>query len=190
MVSVAWHPSGEFFAASIHNVTMLLNSTNGEELNDISSHYESVNENAWSPTSGRLLAIGSGMKSCGAGIENNIKIWDRDTEAYIHNFTVHTQTIEDLAWSPDGTRLISASADCTFKVWNVATETVLQTLVGTNHGFRGVEWSLDGTLIASESYGHDEAVQIWDASSGMELARFASASESKYGPRYSIYDVA
>lgn len=189
-VSVAWHPSGEFFAASIHNVTMLLNSTNGEELNDISSQqYESVNSIAWS-SMGRYLAIGSGMMPSGVPeIENNIKIWDRNTDAYIYTLTLHTNAITAVAWSPDGARLVSASLDQTCKIWNVASETVVRTLgVGVTRGFQALDYSSDGTLIASGSYDH--SVQIWDAFNGMELARFFSASESKYGRDYVIMDVA
>jgi WD40 repeat protein len=184
VVSVAWHPSGEFFAASFWNITLLLNSTNGEELDDsISSHYTSVNDIAWSPTSsggGSLLAIGSGAMNGIGPKDNSIRIWDRDTQAYIYNLTdAHTQAVDALAWSPNGAYLVSASIDGTCKIWNVATETVVQTLppVGTTTThvpFSSVDWNSDGTLIASGSY--SRLVQIWDASDGRELARFFSAS--------------
>lgn len=38
----------------------------------------------------------------------------------------HTAGIFSVAWSPDSTRLMTASADRTVKVWDVAQDTLLQ----------------------------------------------------------------
>ncbi|HET9253889.1 MAG TPA: hypothetical protein VFO16_01645, partial [Pseudonocardiaceae bacterium] len=55
------------------------------------------------------------------------------------------------AWSPDGTRLASASTDDTVRVWNPATGQELATLTGHATGVDALAWSPDGTRLASAS---------------------------------------
>jgi WD40 repeat protein len=64
-------------------------------------------------------------------------------------------------FSPDGRRLVSASADNTVKVWDTATGQELLTLRGQG----GLVWSVaispDGQRIASAN--QDGIVRIWEA---------------------------
>jgi hypothetical protein len=72
-----------------------------------------------------------------------------------------------VAFSPDGTRLASASRDQTVKVWDAASGQELRTVKGHTNVVRSVSFSPDGTRLASAS--DDQTVRLWDAASGQEL---------------------
>jgi small GTP-binding protein len=82
-------------------------------------------------------------------------------------FHAHEDVIWQIAWSPDGTRLASASADKTICIWNVQTTQLLHTIKGHTDNVFCVAWSPDGTRLASAS--KDKTVRIWDAQTAQLL---------------------
>src|SRR5712691_367108 len=58
----------------------------------------------------------------------------------------HSKGVLDVAWSPDGKRLASASDDGTLQVWNTIGKTLWSTQID-RFAF-AVAWSPDGKLIA------------------------------------------
>jgi WD40 repeat protein len=62
-------------------------------------------------------------------------------------------------FSPDGTKLVSASADQTVRVWDVATGECVQTLQGHTDAVRSAGFSPDGTNLVSAS--SDTTVRMW-----------------------------
>jgi WD40 repeat protein len=86
----------------------------------------------------------------------------------------HTASTHGIAFSPDGQRLASASADRTVKLWEVATGKVLRTLQGQTQGAVSLAFSPDGQRLASaDSYGGDRTVSIWDLDTGKVLHTLA-----------------
>jgi len=57
--------------------------------------------------------------------------------------------VTDLAFSPDGKLLASASNDVTIKLWNVATGNLLQTLLGHSKPATSLAFSPDDATLAS-----------------------------------------
>ena len=76
------------------------------------------------------------------------------------------QVPSDLAWSPDGKRLASASADLFVIAWDAETGRKLATMRGHHGWVDGVAWSPDGTRLASA--GIDNSVRVWDPRTGDE----------------------
>jgi len=79
----------------------------------------------------------------------------------------HEGPIKALSWSPDGTKIASASSDGTVRIWDVETTKVLL-VYRDDHTPRvkltAVAWSPDGKRIVSGDDGGQ--VQIWDALTG------------------------
>ena len=71
--------------------------------------------------------------------------------------------LSELAFSPDGKRLVTASDDHTARIWDAATGQELLTLRG--HG--GVTFSPDGKRLATAS--DDHTAKIWDAATGHDV---------------------
>jgi WD40 repeat protein len=76
--------------------------------------------------------------------------------------------VNEMAFSPDGQLLATASADRTARIWEVASG---QERTRVTHGkaVRGVAFSPDGQLLATASA--DRTARIWEVASGQERTR-------------------
>ncbi|HEU5199042.1 MAG TPA: serine/threonine-protein kinase [Ktedonobacterales bacterium] len=81
----------------------------------------------------------------------------------VYTYRGHSNTVNAVAWSPDGKRIASGSDDGTMQVWN-ATNGSFAVTYGVSNTVNAVAWSPDGKYIASGS--QDTTVQVWDASNG------------------------
>ena len=79
----------------------------------------------------------------------------------------HTESVYGVAFSPDGTRIVTTSLDSTAKVWDAVSGKELLTLSGHADVVYDVAFSPDGTHIATAS--RDFTAKVWDAASGKEL---------------------
>jgi WD40 repeat protein len=96
----------------------------------------------------------------------------------------HTKLINDVKFSPDGTKIVTGSDDKTAKIWDVNTSNLLKTLKGHNEVISDVEFSPDGTKVVTASY--DKKAKIWDVTTGNLLftlnGHTGSISDSKFSP--------
>ena len=77
----------------------------------------------------------------------------------------HSDYVHSVAYSPDGSRIISGSDDNTIKIWDVNIGTCLKTLEGHSNYVGSVSFSPDSIRIISGSY--DKTIKIWDANMGV-----------------------
>lgn len=111
----------------------------------------------------------------------------------IVTYTGHTDSVERVAWSPDGTRIASASYDRTVQVWNAKTGKTLVTYQGHAAPVWEVAWSPDSKRIVSGTgaagangpvTAHN-SVQVWDATTGQTLLTYSGSSGQAYALAWS-----
>src|SRR5262245_35145971 len=114
----------------------------------------------WLLFSAGLLVLLTSSTSGGPGVNKAGRL--------LRTFQGHSEGVHQVAFSPDGKRLASASDDATVRVWELNTGKQLHTLGG--HGkssVRGVAFSPDGKWLASA--GVDQKVVLWDAAAGRKV---------------------
>jgi WD40 repeat protein len=94
----------------------------------------------------------------------------------------HTDSVNSVAFSPDGQTLASGSDDNTVILWDVAIRQPLgQPLVGHTDSVSSVAFSPDGRLLASGSA--DNTIRLWDVATGQ------SAGQPLTGPTGKVTSV-
>ena len=119
---------------------------------------------------GRLSAVTFDPEGNPVAAGESGKVWilDRATATVKRSFAAHTTWIQDIEYSADGKRLVTAGRqDHTVKVWDAATDTLQLTLSGHKNNVMRASFSPDGAWIATT--GVDNTALVWDAASG-ELA--------------------
>jgi WD40 repeat protein len=106
----------------------------------------------------------------------------------------HSDTVEVLASSSDGTRVLSGSRDRTLRLWDVATGAVLQTFVGHVTELRAAALSEDGRRAISVAWhshvdadgergdAQDLHARLWDTASGARVARTMALDRERQAP--------
>ncbi|MCA8961924.1 MAG: PD40 domain-containing protein, partial [Planctomycetes bacterium] len=98
------------------------------------------------------------------------------SEGVLETPFVHEAEVTDLAWSPDGRRIVTACESGSLTVWELGRATPALSLRGHTRWPVSVTWSPDGSRIASG--GEDHAVRVWDANDGTPLVEFGDHPSS------------
>ncbi|MCA9419914.1 MAG: WD40 repeat domain-containing protein [Nitrospira sp.] len=99
-----------------------------------------------------------------AGYDNQVILWDKKYHLPISR-GFHDHLVNQVSFSPDGKKLVSASSDYSVRIWNVPT-LKLQTLIRDHQDdVEMASFSPDGKFIATCS--RDRYVRIFDASGAL-----------------------
>jgi len=94
----------------------------------------------------------------------DIIIFDALTGSQTAVLSGHTKHVQSLAFSLDGTLLVSGSNDNTIKLWDIQTGGAIKTFSGHTNLILSVSISADNTMIASGS--KDRTIHLWDIGTG------------------------
>lgn len=94
----------------------------------------------------------------------NEPLVDKDWSTCLQTLEGHSNSVDLIAWSQNGSRLASASYDKTVRIWDPATGQCASILKGHSNSINSIAWSQDGSRTASAS--SDNTVRIWDVVTG------------------------
>jgi WD40 repeat protein len=95
----------------------------------------------------------------------------------------HTKPVLSVAFSPDGTRIVTAGADGITRVCEADTGRIVAELSGHTLAVRSALYSPDGALIATSS--DDRTARLWDASTGRPLRLLEGHEKEVSAARFS-----
>ena len=103
---------------------------------------------------------------------DTIGLWNPRTGALLRTLRGHTQQITEVRFSPDGRRILSASADGTARVWDGSTGAPLATMkTASGAPLPAAAWSPDGQRVVAGDTGG--AIHVWDAATGAAIRDLA-----------------
>ncbi|GJE99331.1 WD40 repeat domain-containing protein [Phanerochaete sordida] len=112
------------------------------------------------------VSISANGKLLAAAIGNTIAVWRLQDGLTVQRLERdgHTETIQQIAFSPDGQHVVLGADDRLALVWDVKTGDVVHRLEGHKATIYYAAFSPDGTRIATRS--SDSELRMWSASSG------------------------
>jgi WD40 repeat protein/serine/threonine protein kinase len=179
LTRVAIEPNGKYLATAGYDGNVKVwTLPDGQELFTLAAHTGPVWDITFSP---------DGLSLATAGADNTAKVWDLraslaspDSAARLEisghmnqsNSLSSQPGIRQVAFSPDGTRLLTAGADGMVKLWEIETglETGAFEFEATRYGIRGVAsaaFSPDGKQVAALTEGPESMARVWFIDTGM-----------------------
>jgi WD40 repeat protein/serine/threonine protein kinase len=172
--ALVFNPDGSKLATAGRDGTARLwDATAGVPLTRPMVHEAAVWRVAFSPD-GAKLAAASGVSEITSSGELRsapaaARLWDAVAGTMLVEPMRHRFRVSDVAFSPDGTKLATASWDNTARLWDAATGKPLGEPMKHDFMVNAVAFSPDGTKVATASA--DKTARLWDAASGKPLAR-------------------
>jgi WD40 repeat protein len=115
---------------------------------------------AFSPDGKRIFAGGNG----------SARLWDTQTGAPSHVLPGHARFVRSVAFSEDGTRILTADPDNTVRIWNAATGRLIGARRGQAKQVDSIMFAPGGRLALSASSEPTVMLRLWDIQTG-ELVR-------------------
>jgi WD40 repeat protein len=160
--SVAFSPDGDSILTGSYDSTLILwDAADGRKLRTFRGHATSVISVAFSPDGGRAVSGSGGLAEDGSHQLGTFIIWDVQTGRRVLSHKGHESTIYSVAFSQDGRRVASCSADRTLKIWDARTGLELLSLAGHSSGVRHLSFNRKGDRIST--VGEDARVRLWNA---------------------------
>ena len=92
-----------------------------------------------------------------------VVIYDCESAKELYWMKGHHESVLSVHWSPDGTKVVSASGDYTLRIWDATTGRQAM-LLRVRFPSYCASWSPDGTRIVSGSI--DNTIRVWNAETG------------------------
>jgi tricorn protease-like protein len=165
VTKVAWSPDGsKVISLSYDDTVVFWDVKTGKKVH--TETHDQVMDFDLSPD-GKMLALGM--------FNQIVMVLDAASGEKLRLLEGHTDRLEMVRWSPDGTSLAGRSMDGALLLWD--TTTWEQTHMLDQPGYTTyryfMAWSPDSKIIASSS--HKTPINLWDAATGLKLIPVGSA---------------
>jgi WD40 repeat protein/tRNA A-37 threonylcarbamoyl transferase component Bud32 len=156
---VSFSPDGSRVVTASGNQTVKVwDAKSGAEVPTLKEHTDSVprGQTYFSRDGSRFATFAPPYSSDGT-----VKIWDAKRNAVVLTLKGHTAAVLSVSFSPDDSRIVTASADRTAKVWDAKSGAEVLTLTGHSGGVTCASFSADGSRVVTGS--QDQTARVWDA---------------------------
>ena len=173
LTSVAFSPDGTKLVTGCYNNTgiyyetaKLWDAATGTVLRTFTGNTETVWSVAFSPDGTKVLTGAGGYErvwpytqfiyvpsDCCA------KLWDIATGALLCTFNGHVAPVNSVAFSADGTKVLTGTDDGTARLWNALTGTEIEKFTGHTDLISAVAFSPEGAKVLTGSY--DGTARLW-----------------------------
>jgi WD40 repeat protein len=89
----------------------------------------------------------------------------------------HTGVVRSLAFSPDGSKLVTASYDNTAKIWDVATGLEIRSLNEHASSVNAASFAANGNVVTG---GEDGTIRVWDVATGKLKFSFVNFKDGEW----------
>ncbi|MCQ3929789.1 MAG: hypothetical protein DPW16_04970 [Chloroflexi bacterium] len=160
--SIAWSPDGASLIVA-GSLGLWLYEDNFQVVTHLVSTSEEILLAAWSP---------DGTRIAGATNSNGIKIWDVATGLQLTTIASDTFDTFSLKWSPDSSKLATASYD-QIRVWDSVSGQFLAALPEQVNSVSTLVWNPSGSQLAGA---WDGTIYIWDTTTYEQMNTFSLQS--------------
>ena len=153
LTCATFHPSSNLLVSGFSNGVFTLHDLPSfsliHTLSISQSHISHVSINK----TGEWLAFGS-------SVHGQLLVWEWQSESYILKQQGHFDATNAIAYSPDGTRIVTASDDGKLKLWDVVSGFCIVTFTEHTSGITACEFAKRGNVLFTASL--DGSVRAWD----------------------------
>ncbi len=159
IAAVAFNPGGSLLATGAYGRVTIWDLKTVTPAKVLTNVLGAVNDLKFSPD-GKMLAVAGGQPSA----RGDLRLFRIADWSLMSTLGGHADVVSCVSFSPDGTRLASASFDKTVRVWDLAKRQPAFTFTGHTDFVYAVAWDPKGQWIASAS--KDRTVKVVDAKTG------------------------
>ncbi|KAJ6009715.1 hypothetical protein N7522_004731 [Penicillium canescens] len=171
VTSIAWLQDGRLVSASLDTTLRIWDTTTGQCVHVFDGHTGPVIS----------IALSQGQLASGS-TDGRVKVWELNDYHCVSTLEGYNKQAGSIAWSPDGSRLASASMDNTVSIWALTSQCNL-ILKGHTDAVGPFAWSEDGSRLASASW--DKTIRVWDTTTGQNVFTFKGHTEVVYSIAWS-----
>ncbi len=159
VAAVAFSPDGRLLAEGSYGRVTVWDLAAARPAKVLTNVLGAVNDVKFSPD-GKLLAVAGGQPSA----RGDLRLFDTTDWKLVASLGGHQDTVSCVSFSPDGSKLASASFDKTVRLWDVKSGKVLHTFTGHSDFVYAIAFAPSGEWYATAS--RDRTGRLIDAATG------------------------